>query len=284
MSQTESPHSDIPESSWTNPFGEDTWLHDTYEDRVRLEKDFILLLDDAYGDRGSGKTIGCLKLADGMDQTDEGLTRSKVSLHPEEIRNAYTSEPPRSALVLDEAEWGVSNRQAMSKVNQMLREILSMGRVEQKYLVINTPLIGFIDKDIRKLSHVWISMERRGRGLVHELKWEKYSETLLTPRRQWLNFEDIETGTENRELYNYLTRVKRRINKGDDGRGFIPVSDHEEAIEKAREQARREERNDILRNIYQHPENENSQRVLGEAVGLRQATVSDIINETDEQS
>jgi len=276
----------IPESQRKNPFKEGTWLHDEFQEVLDEERDIIFLIDDLYGRRGTGKTTASIELADAIDQTPEGLTWEKCSLHPEEIRNAYETQPPGSALILDEAEWGVSNRNPMSKTNQVLREIMSMGRVEQKYVIVNTPIKSFIEKDLRKLSTAWISMKRRGQALVHEFKWETYSEQLLTPKKQWLSFQDVPKDSELRRIYNQLTREKRDIIRGKEGGGYILREEHRDELSKVRKEVRLETRDELIRDILRHPEHQESteinQRTVGESVGLTQQQISNILRSDDE--
>lgn len=280
MSKTATP--DIPEKDYENPFSEGTPLHQLFEKRVRQNRDLVIILDDYDAGRGTGKTVASLQLGQGMDQTEEGITKAKASMEPEEIRNAYASQPKRSALILDEGEVGASNRQAMTKVNQALREILSMGRVEEKYVIINTPLKEFIDKDLQKLADVWISMTKKGEGLVHFYDWQPYAGKLLTPQKQWITFEDIPTDHELREVYHYLTRDKRSKIRGDDGEGFIPVSEHQEKLKKAKQETRKDTRDELIREIMRHPEIQEtdvSQRMVGEAIDVSQTTISNILQE-----
>lgn len=275
---------DIPAQGWTNPFADGTYLYQLYDTVVRQNRDLIVIVDDMNARRGTGKTVASMQLANAMDQTPEGLTWEKVSLEPEEIRNAYAEQPKRSGLVFDEAEVGASNRQAMSKANQALREIMSMGRVEQKYVVINAPLKDFIDQDLQKLADVWISLTRKGAGVVHQFKWERYSKTLMTPKKQFIEFEDIPGDHDLRSVYHQLTRAKRQKIAGDDGGGYISREDHQEKLRSAKKQARKETRDEIVRGIFSHPEVQEtavSQRMIGEAIGVSQGTISNIVS--DEQ-
>lgn len=277
------PEPDIPDKSYSNPFAEGTFMYDIFGKVLKENRDIIILVTDHRGRRGTGKTIASLSLASNLDQTPEGVTWDKCTLDAEEIRNAYASQPARSALVLDEIEQTASNRDAMTNTNKALREIMSMGRVEQKYVIANVPIKNFVDKDILKLCSVWISMTRKGRGLVHNLKWEPYSEKVYPEQQQWLEFDDIERGTQLREVYNKLTREKRKRISGEKGDGFVPESEHQEELRKARKQARKEMRDDIVSGVYQHPEIDTSQAALGDAAGVSQKTVSNIINRQEEQ-
>ncbi|WP_435551963.1 hypothetical protein [Natrinema sp. CGMCC1.2065] len=280
MSSASSP--DIPDKSWSNPFPEEAPLWELFNEVLEQDRDIVIIIDDYRARRGTGKTVTSLQLADGMDQTAEGLTIEKTSLSPEEVRNAYTTQPPRSGLVLDEGEVGASNREAMTNTNKALREIMSMGRVEQKYVVLNAPAKSFIDKDILRLADVWITMVRRGLGLVHFLEHEPYSGQLLTRQVQWIETEDIPKNTQLRDVYNKLTQKKReRMGDGDGGDAFVPAAEHKDELKKAREAARKETRDDIVRGIWNHPEIQEtavSQRMLGEAIGVSQATISNIIS------
>jgi len=153
-----------------------------------------------------------------------------------------------------------------------------MGRVEQKYVIVNTPIRGFVDSDLQKLADVWISMVRKGLGLVHHLRWETYSEQLLTPAKQWLEFDDIPTGTQLRSVYNELTQDKRARMRGEEGGGFISREEHQEQLEKVKEQVQSDTRNEVVRKMMHHDEINDavSQRMVAEAVDISQSHVSNI--------
>lgn len=270
-------HPDIPEKSWTNPFTRGTPMHSLYDRRVRNEQDIVIIVSDFHNRRGTGKTIGSLQLAAGMDQTPEGITPTKVSLQPEEIREAYASEPPRSALVLDESEVGATKYRASSNVNQALREIINMGRVEQKYLIMNAPSSSHIDTDLRSLADVWMLVMRKGLAVIHFLEYQPYASKELTPKKQLFEWTDIDRGTQLRKVYNYLTRKKRGKIAGEEGEGFIPKSEHREILEKAKKEVRREARNDVLYETYHHEEIDVSYRQLGEVVGMTKQSIGEII-------
>lgn len=286
-----SAHPDIPEQSWTNPFPEQHPLHDLYEKRVRQEQDLAVIISDYHSRRGTGKTIASLQLGEGMDQSG-GLTTGKATVEPEELRNAYFKQPTRSSLVLDEGELGVSNREAMTTVNKELRKILSIGRVEQKYLIINTPDIDFLDKDIIKLCDVWILMLRKGVGLVHFLEQNPYASgnSTLRPKKGIIQFDDVAKDTRLRDVYNHLTAQKKGHIRGESGESFIKMSEHQEKLQEAREDARQEMRNELLQNVWNGLGTMDdddlakvdrfdgiTQTQLAEAVGLSQQQISKLV-------
>lgn len=285
-------HPDIPDQQWTNPFPEQHPLHDLYDRRVRNEQDLAIIISDYHSRRGTGKTIASLQLAEGMDQSG-GMVTGKATVRSEELRNAYFKQPIRSSLVFDEGELGASNRDAMTTTNKELRKILSIGRVEQKYLIINTPSIGFIDKDIIQLCDVWILMLRKGLGLVHFLEQNPYASgnQTLRPKKGLIEFKDIKRGTRLRDVYNHLTKQKKGHIRGEEGESFIRQSEHKEEVRKAREDARIEMRNDLLQDVWNglgsmddddiakvERWNGITQGQLAEAVGLSQQQISNIVN------
>lgn len=279
MSEARS-HPDIPEQSWTNPFPDGHPMHDLYGNRVRNHQDLVIIIDDYHARRGTGKTVASLQMAEGMDQNG-GLTFDNVSLQAENIHAAYSELPERSAIVLDEGEVGASKYDAMAKTNKALREVMSMGRVEEKYVIINTPSFGFLDKEIRLLADVWMTMLRKGLALVHFLKRQPYSHggggSLLTEKNGLIEFKDIEKGTELRKVYNKLTREKRKRIKGEEGESFIPQSEHNEKVAKAVKEAKKEKRDELVDAFYNHPEVQAPQRVVADCAGVAQKTVSNIV-------
>lgn len=267
------------EKSWVNPFAEETPLYDLFDEIVREERDLIIILDDYFARRGTGKTIASLQLAHGMDQTETGVEWANVSMDVQAIRNAYTELPKRSGLVFDEGEVGASNRETQTNTNKALREIMSMGRVEQKYVIINSPAKEFIDKDLQKLADVWITMTRRGRGLVHFYERQPYSGKLLTPKKQWIEFADVPGDHPVRSVYHKLTRQKRQRMDGEGSTSWITQSEHESALRKAEKQARKSTRDAVIKSIYHHPSIDVGQSELGDAVGLTQQAISSIVND-----
>lgn len=272
-------HPDIPEKTWTNPFATGTPLHDLYARRVRHESDLVIVVSDYHNRRGTGKTVLSLKLADGMDRTDDGLTQAKVSLSPQEVREAYATQPLGSGLVLDEAEAAIGNRSSQTNVNKAMREIMSMGRVEQKYLVLNAPASSHIDKSVQELADVWIVVQRRGEAIVHFLEYNPYGNKPLSKKKQHFKWTDIGTDSHLHDVYQYLTREKRKKIKGNDDSGYIERSEHQEQLKKAVKQAKKKTRDEILRTIYNESDIEASQKQLGGVVGLTQQTIGTIVNQ-----
>jgi|GEM_PF-2409352 len=250
---------------------EDTPFYEEFEEHAEKGMELTILLSDYHAMRGTGKTTLSIKLARAFDRTEEGLTPDKVTNSPEEFIDAYVQEGQGSGLVFDEAEAGINSRDAMTTVNKEMNEKVSMGRVGEKYAVWNMPDIGQIDKTVRKLAHYWVLVQRRGRARVYELSNDPFrDETYTKP------ICNIEWGAlpESDEVYQRLDQHKWDKLQGE-GEEYVPVDEHQERVEKAREEAQREQRDAFIRAAY--GQDLLSQPDIAEIVGLSQGQVSRII-------
>jgi hypothetical protein len=219
-----------------------------------------------------------LKLAALMDRTDEGMTKEKVAINPDELTEAYVELPKGSALVLDEAEAGLSKYEAASAVNRAMRELVSMGRIREKYLVLNLPASSELDRDLKALCDFWFLVQAKGRALGHHLRWNPYSEEPRTPKTEPWHWSDIDPSDPLRDVYDYLTDEKMAHLRGerDESSQRIPASDVSEMVERAEKEASTETRNDLLRTFYD--ELDLTQSELADGVGLSRSRVADIIS------
>jgi len=259
---------------------EDCPLGKLYRKRVAQRRDLTVLVADWNLERGSGKTTLALRLAAACDRTDEGVTPDKATLSAQGITEAYTSQPKGSALVLDEGEAAASNRRAMSGVNEALRKIVGMGRVEQKYLFLTSPGVHQVDKDIRNMCDVWIFVREVGEAQMFRIRYNPFGDHELTNDWGTLRWSGDLPGPLS-ETYDYLTAEKRRRlrGEGEDGAGYVDASEADERAQEAAQTAERQKRNELLRTIYENSEDMTQQK-LGDAVGLSRSRVADILSES----
>lgn len=251
---------------------EETPFYEEYEDHVDKGMELTILLSDYHAMRGTGKSTLSVKLARKFDRTEQGLVPGKVTNQGEEFIDAYVQYEQGSGLVFDEAESGVNARDAMTNVNKTMNEKISMGRVGEKYAVWNMPDIGQIDKEIRKLAHYWVLVQRRGRARVYELSNDPFrDETYTKP------ICNIEWGAlpADDPVYQRLDEHKWDKLEGD-GEEYVPVDEHQKRVEQAKEEAEREQRDEFIRAAYGR--DLLSQPELEEITGLHQSTISRIVN------
>ena len=262
-------------TEWITDF-ENTAFYDEYQDHVDKGMELTILLSDYQAMRGSGKTTLSIKLARAFDRTEEGLTPDKVTNSPEEFINAYVQHNQGSGLVFDEAEAGINARNAMSTVNKEMNEKVSMGRVGEKYAVWNMPDIGQIDKEVRTLAHYWVLVRRRGRARVYELSNDPFEDKTYT-----MPICNIEWGAlpDSDPVYKRLDEHKWDKLEGD-GDSYVPYDEHQQKLERAEKDARREQRDEFVVSAYR--QNLLSQPEIADIVDLSQAQVSRIINNAEE--
>jgi hypothetical protein len=249
-----------------------------YQKRIANNQDLAVIVSDHQNRRGTGKTVLSLKLASLMDRTEAGLTTEKVAIDPSELTDAYMEQPKGSALVLDEAEAGLNKYEAASAVNRAMRELVSMGRIREKYLVLNLPASSELDRDLKALCDFWFMVKQKGRALGHHLHWNPYSEEPRTPKTEPWEWSDIPEDSDLRDVYDYLTSEKLAHLRGDrdESSQRIPASEVQEQIEHERESAKTEARNELLTELYQ--DTDLTQSELAEAVDLSRSRVADIVN------
>jgi hypothetical protein len=243
-----------------------------YNNRVQKNQDIFCIVDDRHHRRGTGKSTLSIGLAAAMDRTDEGLTKDKVSLDPDELIEAYTSQPKGSALILDEAEASVSKYRAGSSTNKAIRDLVSQARVREKYVVMNLPNSGSMDRDLKTLASLWVMVEERGRATVHFLGYEPYGEHPLTPKKQTLNWTEI-NDPDLKDIYEYLADQKNQRLEGEDIGEVVSESE----LEQIKERAATEERNQLLQEFYESDCIDCTQHDLADTVGLSRSRVADIL-------
>lgn len=267
---------DTPTLGEENPFGK------LYRKRVAQSRDLTVLVASWDLERGQGKSTLALRLAEACDRTEEGVTKAKASLSARELTDAYTSQPPGSSLVFDEAMGDVSNRRSMSTVNEAMRAIIGMGRVEQKYLFLTAPGVHMVDKDIRAMCDVWILARELGEAQQFRVRWNPFANHEQT--HDWGTVRwpgDLPGQLE--DVYNHLTTEKRRRlrGNGEDGKGYVDAKDAAQNAEKAAEKARRQKRDQMIREMYQNSP-EMTQQKLADAVGLSRSRIADILSASDD--
>lgn len=251
-------------------------LAELYRKRVDQNRDLVVLITDSSNDRGTGKTTEALRLAHGMDRTDEGVTTDKVALNPIPLTQAYTEQPRGSALVLDESEVGLDKYRSGSAVNRAIRELVSMGRIEEKYLVLNAPADHLVDKDLKTLVDVWVLVERRGFANVYRMDWSPHQGHELTHRMGTLEWDPIPPDHELYGVYQSLTREKESRLGGDEGESFVKQSEVDDMIEQARKEARRKTRDEI---IERFAESGLKHKKIAKGVDLSVSRISQIANQ-----
>jgi AraC-like DNA-binding protein len=214
-----------------------------------------------------------------MDRTDEGLTKDKVAISIDELLDAYMNCPKGSGIVLDEAEAGLSKYRAGSSTNMAMRELVSIGRVREKYLVINLPATSELDRDLKALCSWWFLVQEKGSAWSHALNYNPYSEEPRTPRKddRWF-WDDIPEDHRLRDVYDYLHEEKLKHLRGesDESSQRLTAAEVQDRIDTIKSETKTETRNQLLTQIYSN--SDLTQKQLANAVGLSRSRLADIVN------
>jgi len=260
-------------------FQDDATFTKLYRKRVANNQDLVILISDTSNRRGTGKSVLSIKLASKLDRTQEGVTRNKVSINVDELLDAYVEQPAGSCLILDEAESGLSKYEAGTSVNKAMRELVSMGRVLNKILILNCPSGAAIDRDLKALCDYWFLVQQRGLAKGHYLDWNPYSEEPRTPKKRDLEWTDIEEGTQLRDVYDYLTKLKMKHLRGESEESSqrLKRSEVQDRLEEVQSKTETQTRNQLLTKIYSN--SELTQQQLANSVGLSRSRLADIVNQ-----
>lgn len=278
--KSKSPSGAAPESGEDMPsLPDDCPLDKLHRKRVAQNRDLTLLVSDFNLERGSGKTTLALRLMSHFDRTDAGITPEKATLSARELINAYTEQPPGSSLLLDEGQADASNRRSMSSINEALRKIVGLARVERKFCLFTSPGVNQIDKDIRNMCDVWIFVRELGEAQMFRVKYNPFQNHELT--HDWGTLKwGPELPGQLQHTYDELTAEKRRRlrGEGNDGEGYVEASKVQEQVEERVKDTKRQTRDSLIEDIYNHTD-DMTQAKLADAVGLSRSRIADILSE-----
>jgi len=152
-----------------------------------------------------------------------------------------------------------------------------MGRVREKYLVLNLPASSELDRDLKALCNFWFMVKAKGTAQGHHLRWNAYREEPRTPKTEIWKWSDIPQHSHLREIYEYLTEEKLAHLRGerDNSSQRVSASEASEMAEKARSEESTATRNELLTTIYR--DTNLTQKELSSAVGLSRSRLADIV-------
>lgn len=154
---------------------------DIAKDIVTKDWDCFFIID---GQEGTGKSKLATQIAKYCDPT---FNHERMCITPDEFLTQVKKAKKKQAVVLDEADIGLSSRRAMSKTNWALNSVIAQIRQKNLFGFIVCPSFYFIDRRIsvfrsRALIHVYHRHFQRGyftfynydRKLTLYLKYRDY--------------------------------------------------------------------------------------------------------------
>jgi predicted XRE-type DNA-binding protein len=154
-----------------------------------------------------------------------------------------------------------------------------MGRIEEKYLVMNLPAAGELDRDLQALCDWWVMVEHRGLAQGHALTYHPYQQKPMTPKTEVIEWTDLQD-PQLLEVYDELTEEKRAHLRGETSDAqHLTQQQHRQLLEQAEEAASISTRDRIIRQLRE--ETDLTQREIAAAVGLSRSRVASIATAGD---
>ena len=130
------------------------------------------------GQTGSGKSYAGISLACKTDPTFADALRERICFTAEKFLSVYTNkENPlrkRQAVIWDEIGGlhGAYSRDALTKKNRIISFLAQTFRYRQNLVVFSLPSWNMLDKHVRQLIHILVSMQRI--DYKNKIGWGKF--------------------------------------------------------------------------------------------------------------
>jgi hypothetical protein len=181
-------------------------LHQLAVKRINRGRDLKIIITAKDSQTGVGKTTlaGWLALSWNKhftgtdwfvdpDEYGEGLgtlnPREYFSIIRKVGRNG--EHDPGTCVIVDDAE-ELDARRSMQNLNVDFSQRWMLMRLKQAITVITLPSPKAIDSRLEELADIWINIERRGRGVVHDIRVNSYgSRNVLTEQKHKITFPNV---------------------------------------------------------------------------------------------
>jgi len=192
-------------------------LHRLAVKRVRGGRDLKIIVTAENSETGVGKTTAAAWLALSWNKMFTGRdwfcdpeepTDGLATLDPDEyweiIAKVGSEFAAGTTVLVDDAE-ELDARRSMQETNVEFSHNWMLMRLKQAITIVTLPSPSAIDSRLEELADIWINIEARGIGLIHDLRVENYgSRNVLTKQEHRMHFPDV---SEHPELNN-LRKMK----------------------------------------------------------------------------
>lgn len=265
------------------PFGS---LGREVQQRIDNNLDCKIILTSYSSTPGLGKTTLAIQMARQWD-SHGWVPEEKAFMDYHGFHNAYMSNPPGTAIIFDEVENEADARRSNSSENVELSQLLATQRVRNIISIYTLPAVSMLDKRIMELADYWVNVGvsfQKGVAYPHRLQVNDYSwvkgRISVTPQRmgddEIIRFNDLPDDDPGKTYLDDLKGEEEHLESE-----HVPLSEVEARVEKEREDAQRQKRNQIIKGLYNHAELDISTYKIADTDGIdvQQQRVSQIANE-----
>lgn len=179
-------------------------LHRLAVHRITNGRDLKIIITAQDSETGVGKTTlaGWLALSwtrlftdhDWFVEPDE-YGEGMGTLNPKEyfsiISKVGSEYGAGTTIIVDDAE-ELDARRSMASLNVEFSQRWMLMRLKQAITLITLPSPKAIDSRLEELADVWINIERRGRGMVHDIRVNSYgSRNVMTEQKHKIEFPNV---------------------------------------------------------------------------------------------
>lgn len=237
------------------------------------DNDIKIIIQGANSQTGVGKTTLAIQLCRFIDEGWEAEDKAFIDI--QEYLNSYLEYDGGSALLLDEIGHGADSRRATSKDNVELSHGWQMLRARNVATVATLPSTNMLDSRMLELADYWILVRERGLAQPYKINVNDFTGRIsreALPGEEHIRFPDLPNGDEDKR---YLDNIKDEKVKG--AGETIRMEKHKEMLRKAREEAKLEQRDAMIRDVYEASDLSYSDIGQLDSVDLLKARVGEIV-------
>jgi len=247
-------------------------------EKLRNDNNINIIITAKNSQTGLGKTTLAIQICRYID--DNWSAENKAYIDVRKYLNGYLDAEPMSALLLDEIEHGADSRRANSHENVDLSQGWAKLRAKNVATVATLPSTSMLDKRMIELADYHIIVKSRGVAQPFKIKVNDFKPGRLPSRKplpgdEHIQFGDLPSSDPDKS---YLDNIKDNIIR-DGGMETIRIPEHKEKLQKAREEAAKETRDEIIRSLYKSTELSYADIGTVPEIDLTKQTVGQIVRE-----
>lgn len=243
--------------------------------KLNNDNDIKIIIQGANSQTGVGKTTLAIELCRFIDKNGWDA-EDKAFIDVQRYLNSYLEYPEGSALLLDEIGAGADSRRSTSTENVNLSQGWQLLRSRNVATVATLPSTNMLDHRMLELADIWILVRERGLAQPYKINVNDFNGQISRDPfagEEHIKFPDLPDNDNDKQ---YLDNIKDEKVK-DGGMKSVPLPEHRDKLSKAKENASKELRDDVIRDMYE--QFDVSYKDIGNlpSIDLRKARVGEIV-------
>jgi hypothetical protein len=250
------------------------------EHRYKEDRDAKIIITSKGSSTGLGKTTLAIIICYYADMHGWSA-EEKGFVDVNEYIDKYKEVNQYSSLLIDEIEHGADARRSMAQDNVDLSHAWATLRYRNVVSVATLPSVSMLDNRMMELADIWINVVEKGKAIPFYIWTDDFSGKVKRKmlRHPATNQEEIITFPKITNAdYQYMKSEKDTTVRT----GKHQQTYDKDDIDKAKKEARKEKRNELIRGFYNDEDLNLSQSDIAGVVGLSQSMVGHVVNQEDD--